>query len=313
MMPRFLPVFVLFLACGCSVNSRTNLIATQLAAISGPIVQSHADTYRDVLHEALSGDAYPCFPLPSEVFSNNTIDGDRVISGTMPHYGIYYGPMHYVVRHYNGRYRVEIRFAVVAPSPTDTLQMPDCNLRPWLQGPVVCEGIPFAQSNTLEACPDSGKFEAIASPHNVAALLSRWSVEAEQDYNRDALAFGIPVTYDFHFELTENTSPQFVDMQLPLATNCARLPYFTGFHSAWSPPIVAHEIGHVMGLLDEYQPFSGLISLYPKTPYKGCETSRMGLSMKTDTRFYPIHHYLILRRFLCQEPKTRNPYAEAFR
>jgi hypothetical protein len=278
--------------------------------MSGPKLAPYAQTYREVLHEALAGDAYQCTPLPAEVFWDNQLDDDRVISGTMPHYGFYYGPMHYVVRRHQSHYRVEVRFAVSPPSPSDTLKMPDCNLRPWLEGNVVCEGHPFVQSKTREACPDTGKFEAPATLHNVAALLSRWSVEAEEDYNRDAASFHIPVTYDFQFDFPQNTSEQAVDMQLPLSTNCARLPYFTGLHSAWSPPILAHEVGHVLGLLDEYQPLSGLVPFYPKTPYLGCETSRMGLSMKTDTRFYPIHHYLILRRFLCSEPQSRNPYAQ---
>lgn len=63
-----------------------------------------------------------------------------------------------------------------------------------------------------------------------------------------------------------------------------------------------------MGLLDEYEMFSGITSLYPKTPFPGAEVSRMGLSMFEETRALPLHHYLILRRYACPEPRADGPY-----
>ena len=53
---------------------------------------------------------------------------------------------------------------------------------------------------------------------------------------------------------------------------------------------------------------SGITPLYPKTPFPGAEVSRMGLSMREDTKILPLHHYLILRRYVCPEPKASGPY-----
>jgi hypothetical protein len=83
--------------------------------------------------------------------------------------------------------------------------------------------------------------------------------------------------------------------------------------TGWSLPVVAHEVGHLLGLLDEYEALSGIVRCYPKTPFRGAEISRMGLSMREDTRLLPIHHYLVLRRFFCAEPASVDPYAGVLR
>ena len=82
--------------------------------------------------------------------------------------------------------------------------------------------------------------------------------------------------------------------------------------SGWSLPIVAHEVGHVLGLLDEYETFSGITRLYPKTPFEGAERSRMALSMKEETLLLPLHHYLVVRRAVCAKPKERAPIDPAW-
>ncbi len=97
-----------------------------------------------------------------------------------------------------------------------------------------------------------------------------------------------------------------MDVHTEMWMSCGRTPYFSAFRTGWSIPIIAHEVGHYLGLLDEYEALSGM--LYDKTPFAGSENSRMGLSMKTYTRLYPLHHYLILRRYHCAEPEARDPY-----
>ena len=62
-----------------------------------------------------------------------------------------------------------------------------------------------------------------------------------------------------------------------------------------------------LGLLDEYEALSGISAIYPKTPLSGSENSRMGVSMKVHTRFLPLHHYAVLRRYHCAG-ETRDPH-----
>ena len=65
-------------------------------------------------------------------------------------------------------------------------------------------------------------------------------------------------------------------------------------------------MGHFLGLLDEYETFSGMF--YPKTPFPGAEVSRMGLSMREGARVLPVHHYLVLRRWFCPPPRETMPF-----
>lgn len=301
------------LLCGgflgaCALSTPTTVeIGRQLERLSPAWVRAHHRTFQGILERSLAVDAYRCTPLPEEVFSARVPLGTRNIRGTMPHYGLYDGPMRYEIRRTGGAWQVRLRLEVVPRSFDGRLELPDCELAARLEGPVTCIGRPFLESRSLDVCPRTGIFTAPATAHNVRVLLGDWSTRVEDYYNRDARSSGLAVHYDFEFEVTAHEQGP-AGPRVMLAPTCARTPYFRAFRSAWTRPIVAHEMGHFLGLLDEYEAFSGIVGFYPKTPFPGADRSRMGLSMKEDSIVLPLHHYLVLRRYFCPEPTERNPY-----
>ncbi|AUX22624.1 hypothetical protein SOCEGT47_031280 [Sorangium cellulosum] len=291
------------------------VIAAELEAMSGPILEGREATFRDILADTIAKDAYLCLPSARRVFHGDAPEGERRIAGVMPHYGLFLGPMRYLVRRRGGAWEVEVRIEVEPPAGAARLELPDCGLSAALGGAVACRGTPYARSGSTDACPGSGVFSTRATPAAIRALLARWSTEAEAYWNRDARAFALPVRYDFDFVVAGEARARGlrVDLSVPLAPTCGRTPYFYAMRAGWSLPVLAHEVGHVLGLLDEYEALSGIVRCYPKTPFPGAEISRMGLSMREETRLLPIHHYLVLRRFFCREPRTTDPYADAIR
>ncbi len=289
-------------------------VAHELEALSPPLSPETRRAFRYVLDTTVSEDAYSCTPSPRQVFFGEVGQGERRIRGEMPHYRFFFGPMHYAVRRTASRWEVRAVYALELPAEDGFLELADCGAKERYEGEMVCRGIPYAMSGKTEACPGSGEFRVPATRHNMEGLLARWSEEAEGYWNRDAERFGLPIHYDFEFVPKDKVGggPEPFDLALPLSKTCGRTPYFMSVRSGWSLPVVAHEVGHLLGLMDEYETFSGITSLYPKTAFLGAETSRMGLSMKEDTILYPLHHYLVLRRYLCSEPTGEEPWAKVF-
>jgi len=299
---RGLGLLVLVLVSGCA--GRGASVARDLESVSPDWAQRHSDSYAGILAHALAVDAYVCEPPPLEVFFGATPPGVRSIDGSMPHYDLFEGPMRYQVRRAHGQWFVSAWIVVEPPPPASRMELPDCSLGERLEGSVHCAGQPYSESTTLDICPDVGSFSAPATPKNVQLLLAHWSEAVEGYYNRDAKAQGLPISYDFTFSVPEaRSTPASSALVVPLATSCARTPYFQSVRSGWSVPILAHEMGHLLGLLDEYEMLSGIVDLYPKAPFPGAERSRMGLSMREGTVLLPMHHYLVLRRFFCPEPE----------
>ena len=300
---RPLPALALLLVSASGCASRGAPLARDLETLSPPWVEQHSESFAGILAHALAADAYVCEPKPFEVFFGATASGVRAIEGTMPHYDLYDGPMRYQLRRARGHWFVEAWVIVEPPASTARMELPDCSLRERLEGRVQCSGEPYARSKTLDICPEGSSFSAPATPRNVRVLLTHWSDAVEAYYNRDAQAQGLPISYDFTFSVPEDRrAPASSALVVPLSTSCGRTPYFQAVRSGWSLPILAHEMGHLLGLLDEYEMLSGIVDVYPKAPFAGAERSRMGLSMRERSVLLPMHHYLVLRRYFCPEP-----------
>jgi hypothetical protein len=284
-------------------------ISGELNGMAGPDLGSYHAVFDAVLSDALDKDPYVCAPTPRSVFFGAAPEGARVIRGSMPHYGLYFGPMGYLVRRVGDAWRVEVNVAVEPPPGDATLLLPDCALEGQLDGELACNEPDEPYAWESEVCPGGRVFGAKATRRSVRALLSRWSTEVERYFNRDARLFGLPVTYDFEFVLADESSSR-VDITLPLAPSCARTPYFSSLQAGWSLPVIAHEIGHVLGLLDEFEDIGEALGISYVTP-SGLELSRMGESRKEASRVLPLHHYLVLRRYLCPEPRQMDPYTHA--
>lgn len=284
-------------------------VALGLERLSPDETHKHATHFRERLAEAIVEDPYECLPPVDVTLGPPTNEvAERRIRFTLPHYDVFFGPMSYRVRG-DARakvWRVSLNVALHPETLEGRVELPDCALADRLTGEVACRGIPHEQDPGVKACPDSGHFEAPNSRQNLQAIAERWSREVEAYWNQDAERYGLAVVYDFEFFLDAGPAKQPVDIRTPMSMTCGRTPYFSSLRTGWSIPIMAHEIGHYLGLLDEYEALSGM--LYEKTPFGGSENSRMGLSMKTYTRLYPLHHYLVLRRYHCVPPERFDPY-----
>ena len=312
------------LVMGCS-GWRGNVVARDALDLAARTLQQRARRsggmtraqVRRLLGDNIAQDRYQCMPAAAAVLAAPPArTPQRRIDGSMPHYGVFEGPLRYRVGSARrGRrdyvWQVSLNVGLTLPDGDETLVLPDCALRGRLTGPMRCEGVAYERAPGTEVCPASGHFEAAASRHNVRVLLAQWSREVAAYFNRDARFDHLPIRYRFHFFAVGDAaaSRRPVDLVLTLHPNCARQPYFAGLRSGWSLPVLAHEMAHFLGLLDEYEPFSGVFSFYPKTPFEGSETSRMGLSMKPNTHFYPLHHYLVLRRYFCQQ-RAPDPFSQ---
>ncbi len=283
-------------------------VATALEKLSPGEANVHRAHFRGLLADAVGKDPYTCLPPVDVALGPPRNDvAERRIEGKVPHYDFFFGPIKYRIRgdHAAKMWRVSLHVALAPETLEGMIELPDCALSGRLDG-LRCDGVPYEDDPGVKACPESGTFEAPASRKNLAAVLERWSRDIEAYWNRDAERYGLSVSYDFEFFLDEGPAKAPVDVHTPLWLTCGRTPYFSAFRTGWSIPVLAHEVGHYLGLLDEYEALSGM--LYDKTPFEGSENSRMGLSMKTYTRLYPLHHYLVVRRFHCDGPAAHDPF-----
>ena len=107
--------------------------------------------------------------------------------------------------------------------------------------------------------------------------------EAQEIWNRDQIP--VDFAYGFSFELVKDPKKAHFSVQVLDET---RGPYDLFWGRNWTGMVIAHEVGHMMGLGDEYQTLSGTIDCY--RPSLMC-TAWTGSP-------HPHHYYFLLRRFL---------------
>ena len=105
---------------------------------------------------------------------------------------------------------------------------------------------------------------------------------AEQQWNNDRI--GMDFSYRFQFDIESEVQRAHYSVNVLDST---RGPYDTNWSRNWDSPSIAHEIGHMMGLGDEYQTLTSKSDCLP-----------MSIMCDSDGDLMKHHYYFILRRLL---------------
>jgi hypothetical protein len=108
---------------------------------------------------------------------------------------------------------------------------------------------------------------------------------AQNLWNQSTYTTDFP--YYFRFELVRNPAQVPFSVMVMDRTNG---PYDQFWSRDWTPNVLAHEIGHMMGLGDEYQTLSGTFDCY--RPSLMCTAWTGG--------WMPHHSYFVLRRLVAR-------------
>lgn len=125
-----------------------------------------------------------------------------------------------------------------------------------------------------------------ATPDEAAFIASRLQ-GAEDIWNMSRPRMGFE--YRFRFKLVDSKDDAHYRVHVKANT---RGPYFKNWdsHSWWTTGTQAHEMGHMLGLSDEYEGISGSM--------KNCSTLSMWCN--DEGVIEPIHYYIVLRRIVMQ-------------
>lgn len=109
--------------------------------------------------------------------------------------------------------------------------------------------------------------------------------------------------YKFRFLVVENAADAHFSVNL---TDKSAGPYFSTWSRSWSINQITHEMGHTMGLVDEYDLLPTHIDFQfgksPSLTQVACET---GSIMCNFNRPQAIHYYIILRRIILEAQKIK--------
>lgn len=111
-----------------------------------------------------------------------------------------------------------------------------------------------------------------------------------------------PMASGMRFKFIQVEKPDEADFQIDLNYGLTRGPYCRQWSNTWGGDTMAHEIGHMMGLDDEYNQVVGsTMPLYHLTYAESyCDPQSI---MCDDATGGPqkYHYYMIMRRFMCQK------------
>jgi hypothetical protein len=113
-----------------------------------------------------------------------------------------------------------------------------------------------------------------------------------------------PMASAMKFKFIQVLKAEEADFQVDLNYGLTRGPYCREWSNTWGGDTMAHEIGHMMGLDDEYNQVVGsALPLYHMTYAESyCDPESIMCDDATG-RPQKYHYYMIMRRFLCQ-PKN---------
>ncbi len=124
----------------------------------------------------------------------------------------------------------------------------------------------------------------LKSPNNEDVMIFSQKIkQAENIWNSQKLA----ADFDYNFQFEIVTDPKLAHFSVNVKDK-TRGPYDTNWGRHWTGTVIAHEIGHMLGLGDEYETLSGKIN---------CLTSSLMCSSWSG-RLMPHHYYFVLRRLM---------------
>jgi hypothetical protein len=148
------------------------------------------------------------------------------------------------------------------PNP-DQIRAENLNIKPKIQGTMLYVGV-VQKKYVYDVAKDAkGVVHITVKVHFKNATAQDWidfdqrAAIASEMWNQSAIP--LDFKYQFHFEMVRDQNNSHFSVTLQDTT---RGPYDTYWGRNWTPNVIAHEVGHMLGLGDEYQTLSGVFDCY---------------------------------------------------